>query len=351
MRSCPAHPPERPTPPERSPARRHGGRFPAALRPTHFAHPGKEHEAESLAGLGRELKPAAVHGAHSPGRLDHHRGETRFTKPGFRRPERRRLVSRPSHHETVRIEAESGEPRRMKGGEWTAFDHAPQDRPAEAYAQHRHEGGGPRAGHRMYPTSSQPATEPTVDLPSVHARPGQSPPPFERSDPGSQLFPRTLHAETVMGAPFSPESSRRRHPCGRAGLSAKPSGSASLKEQGLPARGGPRPDHAPAGGGPRFRPCTTCLADPGRRPVGSFQVLFMTLLQPGCQSSALSPPKGRGDHAEGSGGGAAFPSFGLPAPSRDAGSGRRESPSRDGPGTARKRPRSGGNATGPGSSP
>ena len=262
MRSRPAHPPERPTPPERSRARRHGGRFPAALRPTHFARPGKEHEAESLAGLGRELKPAAVHGAHPPGRLDHHRGETRFTKPGFRRPERRRLVSRPSHHETVRIEAESGEPRRMKGGEWTAFDHAPQDRPAEAHAQHRHEGGGPRAGHRMHPTSSQPATEPTVDLPSVHARPGQSPPPFERSDPGSQLFPRTLHAETVMGSPFSPESSRRRRPYGRAGFSAKPSGSASLKEQGLPVRGGPRPDHGPAG----KRPALPAVHHMPRRP-------------------------------------------------------------------------------------
>ena len=67
-------------------------------------------------------------------------------------------------------------------------------------------------------------------------------------------------------------------------------------------RESPGPDHAPAGGGPRFRPCTTCLADPGRRLVSSFQVLFMTLLRSGCQSSALSPPKGRGDHAEGSGG-------------------------------------------------
>ena len=113
-------------------------------------------------------------------------------------------------------------------------------------------------------------------------------------------------------------------------------------------RESPGPDHGPAGRGPRFRPCTTCLADPGRRLVGSFQVLFMTLLRSGCQSSALSPPKGRGDHAEGSGEAPAFPSFGLPAPSRDAGSGRRESSNRDGPGNreettairrARDRPR------------
>ena len=183
--------------------RRHGSRFPSALRPTHFARPGKEHEAESPAGPGRELKPAAVHEAHPPARLHHHRGEARFPKPGFRRPERRRLVARPRHHETVRVEAESGEPRRMKRGERTALDHAPQDRPAEANAKHRREGGGPGTGHRMHPSSIQTAAEPAVDLPSVHARPGRSPPPFERSDPGPQLLPRTLHAETAMGPSFS----------------------------------------------------------------------------------------------------------------------------------------------------
>ena len=43
-------------------------------------------------------------------------------------------------------------------------------------------------------------------------------------------------------------------------------------------------------------------------------------------------PEGTRRPCGGLGGGAAFPSFGLPAPSRDAGSGRRESSNRDGPG-------------------
>ena len=160
--------------------------------------PGQEHEAEPLADLGRELEPAAVHGAHPPhppGRLDHHRGEPPLAKRRLRHPERRRLAIRAGHHQAVRVQAESGEPRGMKGRKGTTFDDAPQDRPAKAGAQYRRESGGPRPGHRMHPPPGQAAAEPAVDLPSVHARPRQLPPPFERPDPGAQLLPHALHVE------------------------------------------------------------------------------------------------------------------------------------------------------------
>ena len=56
---------------------------------------------------------------------------------------------------------------------------------------------------------------------------------------------------------------------------------ASLKERGLPVRGRVQGRiMLPRARGPRFRPCTTCLADPGRRLFSSFQVLFMTLFGP-----------------------------------------------------------------------
>ena len=117
-------------------------------------------------------------------------------------------------------------------------------------------------------------------------------------------------------------------------------------------RESPGPDHGLAARGPRFRPCTTCLADPGRHLVSSFQVLFMTLLRSGCQSSALSASEGTRRPCGGLGGRAptsppsAFPPrSGMRAPV--AGKARIGTD----PGTARKRPRSGGNATGPGSSP
>ena len=137
-----------------------------------------------------------MHRAHPPhpsGRLDHHRGEPPLAKRRFRGPERRRLTIRAGHHQAVRVQAESGEPRGMKGRKGTALDDAPQDRPAEAPAKYRRESGGPRPGHRMHPPPGQTAAEPAVDLPSVHARPKQLPPAFERPDPGAQLLPYALH--------------------------------------------------------------------------------------------------------------------------------------------------------------
>ena len=143
------------------------------------------------------------HPPHPPGRLDHHRGEPPLAKPRFRCPERRHLAIRAGHHQAVRVQAESGEPRGVKGRKGTAFDDAPQDRPAQAGAQHRRESGSPRTGHCMHPSPGQAAPEPAIDLPSVHARPKRLPPPFERSDPGPKLLPYALHAETTAGSVFS----------------------------------------------------------------------------------------------------------------------------------------------------
>ena len=184
MRSCPPDPPERPSPPGCSSSPRHGDGLPAAFRPAHVAGPGQEHETESLAGLGRELKPAPAHGVQPSGRLDYHRGETRFTKSRFGRPERRHLVTRPSHHQPARIEAEIGEPGGIERRKGATLDRTPQNRSAQTGAHRHRKGGRGRAGHRMHPPSIQPAAEPTIDLSPVHARPGPFPAPFERSDPG-----------------------------------------------------------------------------------------------------------------------------------------------------------------------
>ena len=147
-----------------------------------------------------------MHGAHPPhppGRLDHHRGEPPLAKPRFRCPEHHRLSVRPGHHQAVRVQAESGEPRGMEGRKGAAVDDAPQDRTVQAGAQHRHERGSPRTGHRMHPSPGQAAAEPAIDLSSVHIHPKRLRPPFERSDPGPQLLPCLLHAETAVGSAFS----------------------------------------------------------------------------------------------------------------------------------------------------
>ena len=144
-----------------------------------------------------------MHGAQPPGRLDHHRGEPRLAKSRFRGPERRRLAVRPGHHQAVRVQAESGEPRGMKGRKGTASDDAPQDRPGQAGAQHRRERGGPRTGHRMHPSPDEATPEPAIDLPSVHVHPKRIPPSFERPDPGPQLLPYPLHGKTAAGSAFS----------------------------------------------------------------------------------------------------------------------------------------------------
>ena len=113
----------------------------------------------------------------------------------------------------------------------------------------------------------------------------------------------------------------------------------------------PGPDHAPAG----KRPALPAVHHMPRRPGAPPRQFFSGSLY---DASSVRMSIERSLASEGTrrpcgglGGGAAFPSFGLPAPLRDAGSGRRESSNRDRPGNREERPRSGGNATGPGSSP